>query len=152
MRTAIGVPPGSQIWRVRPIGRVASVGVVLIWGVAAAAGSGDRSVSAVGASVLWVALILVAVAVWRWAFVPFVALTPNELVIQNASSRSTIRYAEIVGAKAGYYGVWIQKRDGTRVRAWAVQKSNAARVAGRHTRADDLIEAIRLRTFQTGSP
>jgi hypothetical protein len=97
-------------------------------------------------------VILVAINVWRWAFVPYVKLTPEAVTIQNRYSGSTIRYTEIADVRAGYYGITIRKRDGGRTCAWAVQKSNAARATGRHTRADDLVDAIMLRVHQTGQP
>jgi hypothetical protein len=48
----------------------------------------------------------------------------------------------VVDVSAGYYGLTITLASGTRVSAWAVQKSNLASWFNRHTRADDVAEAI----------
>jgi hypothetical protein len=78
--------------------------------------------------------------------VPYVALTDQALVVQNPLSRTVVPYAAIVQVKAGYYGVRIRRHDGTSVAIWAIQKSNAASLTKKHTRADEVVEAIQNHT------
>ena len=89
--------------------------------------------------------ILIAFGVWRKAFVPFVALMPHDLIVQNRLSNTSIPYADIKGVSGGYYGLIIRLRQGRVVTAWAVQKSNAARWLNKRTRVDDVADAIMAR-------
>jgi hypothetical protein len=116
---------------------VVSGSVALATGVSVGGG-----VSPVVIVILWSVVAIACVGAWRGAFVPYLALTPSELVVQNRFTHTSIPIADVVGAKVGYYGVTIQRGDGRRVQAWAVQKSNLARVAGNRTRGDEVIEAI----------
>jgi hypothetical protein len=125
--------------------------LALGWTALTVAVTFDKTVSVGVAAGLWCSLAFIAVAVWRYAFVPYVTLTADALVIQNPYRSRTIAYGEISRARASSYGILIRRRQGFGISAWAVQKSNYARTAGRHTRADDLVEAIMLRVQQSNS-
>jgi hypothetical protein len=95
---------------------------------------------------LWVILPLAVLVARQWAFVPYVALTADEVVIQNRFDRRLIPYAQIVDVKPGYGGVlFTTKDDDMGVVAWAVQKSNLKKWQHEHTRADDLVDAVKAR-------
>ena len=154
VKTQSSVAPqvDGDLWRVRPAGRVAGAGVASASALLAAGVTAGGGVSVGVIVLLWCVTIFVALGAWRWAFVPYVALGSESLVVQNRLLRSTVMYRNIASARAGYYGVTIEKRDGTRTCAWAVQKSNVARAGGTRTRVDDLVDAIMLRVHQTGQP
>ena len=151
-QSSLEPPVDGQLWRVRPTGRVAGAGVASAWALLAAGVTAGGGVSVGVIVLLWCVTILVALGAWRWAFVPYVALGSESLVVQNRVLRSTVMYSNIASARPGYGGVIIEKRDGTRTCAWAVQKSNAARASGTRTRADDLVDAIMLRAHHAGQP
>lgn len=95
------------------------------------------------AAFLWAtACLLVAGLCVRSAFSLRVTLTATEVVIKNMFRSHRLSLAEISSVASGYYGTVFTLRDGTRVTAWAVQKSNLARWTETKTRADQLIDAI----------
>lgn len=139
------MPAETQIWRVTPAGRVIAVVVVLGF-VVVAAGVTVGGTSPGIAVILWCATVAIGIGAWRWAFVPYVALTPDGVVVQNMFDRVEVPYPDIALVGVSYAGLTIRRGSGGRlVVAWAVQKSNFARWMRRRTRADDVADAIRAR-------
>jgi hypothetical protein len=134
-----------QTWRVTLAGRV--VGVVFaafgLWVLVRAALSGARDgfdlAIAYGLG-LGLAAVLVPLLI---AVRPSVTLTDTDVEVRNPLRTRRVPLGEIADAKTGYGGLRIETRDGRAVNAWAVQKSNLASWSGRHTRADDVADAIR---------
>jgi hypothetical protein len=137
----------AQVWRVdEPVRRLAvwvSRLFVLLALVATAIGE-----KAGGALVMWVLAVLVILGVWRWFMVPYVALTPDRLVVRGAFARRTVGYGTIRGVHPGLYGVRIETEDQGEVNAWAVQKSKFSELTHRHTRADDVVDEIMDRVHE----
>jgi hypothetical protein len=96
-------------------------------------------------ALLWISFALVVLGIWRWAFFPCIALTPEAVIVQNRLTKRSVPYSTIVGVKAGFYGLRLLTKDHNDVTAWAVQKSNEAKWAHRQTRADEVAEAIMSR-------
>ena len=117
--------PSVQVWRVSPAGRVAGVATTVFW-LALVVGITVHGKAGAGLlTLLWIILSLLAFACWQWAFVPYVALTTDEVVVQNRFDHRSIPYAHIVDVKPGYGGVHLMTKDrDVDVVAWAVQKSN----------------------------
>jgi hypothetical protein len=137
-------PAPDQVWRVdEPVRRVA-VGVSLLF-VVIALGSTAIGLVVAGAVVMWALAILVVVSVWRWYLVPYVALTPDRVVVRGVFARRTVGYGAIRRAHPGLYGVRIETVDQGFVTAWAVQKSKFSEWTHRHTRADDVVAEIMVR-------
>ena len=143
--------PNVQVWRVSPAGRVAAVATTVFWlalmveiTVSGNAGSGLLTL-------LWAVLPLAVVVSRQWAFVPYVALTADEVVVQNRFDHRSIRYVHIVDVKPGYGGVLFMTKDrDVDLIAWAVQKSNLKKWQHEHTRADDLVDAVKARMVNQG--
>lgn len=132
----------EQIWRVSTAGRVAGVVLVVGWlalalGITLGGGAPGGAV----ALIWWSGLLLVP-WVWRWAFVPYVALKADGVFIQNRITSKFVPYPEITRVSGGYYGLTLRTSRGDVVIAWAVQKSNLARWLHRQTRADEVAQAI----------
>jgi hypothetical protein len=102
--------------------------------VAATGGSG-----AIGAAACWLGG---ALAVWRFAFFPYVEITETALVVQNPLRRYAIPWQDIASVRGGYNGLEISRRNGSSVDAWAIQGTNVATWFGWQTRADEAAEAI----------
>ena len=139
----------NQVWRVSLIGRGGAIGVALIWLVVVVAISTGKNTSAGVRALLWIALLVVAVGVWLWAFRPYVALTTQAVVIQNRITKSTVPYESILEVKPGYYGLRLITKNQGDVTVWAVQKSNASKWTKRQTRADEVAAAIRTKVGAT---
>lgn len=138
-------PAGSERWRVRPAGRAGAVLVVLVW-TALAVGISAGGASVGVATTIWCCVPILAACAWRWAFVPYVALEPGVLLVQNRLGRChRIAYTDVAMINAGYYGLTIRRHSGPRVVAWAVQKSNVASWTHKPTRADAIADTIRAR-------
>jgi hypothetical protein len=138
----VAVDPSSRrVWRVRTAGRVGALAATLLWvGVATLITAGGKTPGL--PFLLWPCAALIALGVWRGAFVPSITLTSDGVVIQNPITRVAVPYAKISHVHPGYYGVRINRLDGPTVTAWAVQKTNAAKWSGAGTRADEVSQAI----------
>jgi hypothetical protein len=139
-----------QIWRVRPFGRfgslvVAAGSIILAAGITFGATHEGLGVVAV----LWIYASMVSVGVWRGAFVPYIAVMPEAVVIQNPIVRLKVPWTDITGAGSGYYGLRIERKSGNSITAWAVQKSNTARWGHKRVRADDVANVIMERVGRT---
>jgi hypothetical protein len=133
----------NQVWRVRLAGRIAGVCLVACWVALTVLVSvgGDVALTAI----LSTTALCLALGVWRWVFVPSVTLGASTLIIINRVSGQTVPYSQIAHVSSGYHGIIVCKRDGSSVRAWAVQQGNLKRWLGRRTRSDDVVDAITLR-------
>jgi len=139
-------PIGDQIWRVRLAGRVvAPVLCVGGWSALAIGMTIGGGVPVVTIATVWCIAPVVAAAVWRFAFVPRIVLGTGSVTVYNPILHTSIDYADIETATPGYSGLTIVGRNGRRVSAWAVQKSNAARWVHKQTRADEVAQAIMAR-------
>lgn len=137
----------DRVWRVDgPVRRLA-VGVSLLFVLIALASTAIGLVAA-SAVVMWALAILVMVSVWRWYLVPYVALTPDRVVVRGVFSRRTVGYGAIRQARTGLYGMRIETEDQGAVTAWAVQKSKFSEWTHRHTRADDVVAEIMDRVHE----
>ena len=95
------------------------------------------------AAFLWVTAFMLSAGLWiRSAFSLRVTLTATEVVVKNMFKSYRLPLAEISSVAGGYYGTVFTLRDGTRVTAWGVPKSNLARWTNTETRADQLAEAV----------
>jgi hypothetical protein len=140
----------AQVWRVDTPVRRSAVAVsrffVLLALVATAIG--DKTSSSV---FMWAFAVLVMLLVWRWYIVPYVALTPDHVVVRGVFARRTVGYGTIRRVLPGLYGVRIETEDQGAVTAWAVQKSKFSEWTHRHTRADDMAAAIMDRVHASDS-
>ena len=138
-------------WRPRLAGRVC--------GVIFAAGSALATIGAVinvvrGDLVLLTGLVLFPVCgvlSWQLSIGSSLTLTPAEVIVRNPFGTSRIPLPDITDVKAGYGSLAIRRADRTTITAWAVQKANIATWLRRHTRADDVVEAIRTAARAMGS-
>jgi hypothetical protein len=139
-------------WRPRLAGRTC--------GVISAAGSALATIGAVinvvqGDLVLLVGLFLFPVCgllSWQLSIGSSLTLTSTEVIVRNPFGVSRILLREIADVNAGYGGVAIWRVDRTGVSAWAVQKTVIATWFRLHTRADDIVEAIRAAARASGAP
>jgi hypothetical protein len=136
------------VWRVRPAGRLAAILVVMAWASLVAGVSAGGAATGIVLA-LWSGLLVVGLAAWRWAFVPYVALTASAVVVQNRVSRLQVAYRDIESVRAGYRGLMITRAGARPVVAWAVQKSNIASWSHKRTRADEVAELIISRSGLT---
>lgn len=138
--------PNAEVWRVSLAGRVAAVATTIFW-LALVVGITVGGKAGAGLlALLWVILPSAVLVARQWAFVPYVALAADEVVIQNRFDRRSIPYAHIVDMKPGYGGILFMTKDrDVDVVAWAVQKSNLKKWQNEHTRADDLVDAVKAR-------
>lgn len=137
----------DDTWRVRPAERLAGVVLTTGWaGLATGVSIGGNS----AAIVLWLMVPLIALGVWRWAFVPYIALDPVGVVVQNRIGKVTVPYSQIRDVRTGYSGLTLKLDNGSSVTAWAVQKSNWARWRKLRTRSDEVADAIRMHLDQGG--
>jgi hypothetical protein len=135
------VAAAAQVWRVTRAMRVVGITVAvcfvaLAWSVTAVGFTASAAIA------MWLVALLVALGVWRWYLVPYVALTPDGLVVQGVFAYRSVRYRAIREAKPGLYGMRVQTTDDDAFVAWAVQKSKLAEWTHRHTRADTVVGAI----------
>jgi Bacterial PH domain len=130
-----------QVWRVdEPVRRLA-VAVSILFVLIALAFTAV-GLSAAASIVAWALAFLVVLSVWRWYVIPYVAVTPDAVVVRGVFSQHTVDYDAIRRARPGLYGVRIETMDQGAVTAWAVQKSKFAEWTHRHTRADDVVAQI----------
>ncbi len=143
-------------WRVSVTGRVGGVLVLLGWlaltlGITVA---GNKTPGA-GSSptvVLWILLVIIALGVWRFAFVPNIEATETDLVVRNAFKERRIPWTQIKAIEPGSLGLIIVTKNGGLPRtAWAVQKGRGARLARRRGRADQVIDALMVHVRPVGT-
>jgi hypothetical protein len=115
------------------------------WFVLALVATTDPRVSIGVPIALWCVFIALGLGTWRWAFVPRITLTPTAVEAVNRVTSVRVPYAEIATARVGYNGITMTTHAGTRVSAWAVQKSSIARWARKRTYGDDVVAAILAR-------
>lgn len=137
----------ARVYRVRLAGRVGVVpfGVFLI-SVAVALGLTTPSVGLVLVPLAIIATLWLALS----AFVPYIRLGPNEVVVRNLFTRVSLRYEDIAMASPGYYGITIRAKSGKVVLARAVQKANASSWTKKHVRADEVVEELLNRAGASG--
>ena len=87
-------------------------------------------------------LLLPLPLVWLFAFRPRLALEGEEVVIRNPLRSWRVPAADIESVWPGYSGIELRRRDGSKITAWAVQKSNLAHASRRRTRADGVAEQV----------
>ena len=90
-----------------------------------------------------VTLVLAALAVWLFVFRPALTLTDKDLIVRNPWGTRRVPLTDVKGTGGAYAGLRIERRSGSPVTAWAVQKSNAAKWSGKTTRADEVAKAIK---------
>lgn len=125
------------------------VGVVLVLGtllLADGAETGDRVSGAV-------MLVIAPVVWWLVWFRPYLVLTDEQVVVQNALVAFVVPLADVRGAAAGGWGVVIAVR-GRRapVQAMAVVKANISFMVGRQVRADHVADAITMAAQEAATP
>jgi len=143
-------PVAVKRWRVSQLGRLASVAVCLLFwtlGVFLLSEGAHTSDRITGG----VFLVVAPIAVWLFAFRPFVALGTDQVVVQNPWRGLTIPLGAVLGAHGGYGGLSLNVRGLRRpVTAWAVQKANWSTWRGRETRADRVAAAIMAAAYANG--
>lgn len=90
----------------------------------------------------WFMALVVAVSaagVWLFAFRPRLTLDGTKVLIRNPLRLIRFDLDQVLTVEPGYSGVEFHLRSGRTVRAWAVQKTNAAWMLGRETRADAVV-------------
>jgi len=135
----------TEVWRVTQIGRIGASVLGAIWLALVVGVTVEGNVGAGVVALLWIVLAVIIVGIWRWAFVPYVALAVEGVIVQNRITHRTVPYTAIVEVKSGYYGLRLLTKDHDMITAWAVQKSNASRWAHRSTRSDEVADAIMAR-------
>jgi hypothetical protein len=133
-----------QLWRVPASVRRLAVAVSVFF-VVVALGSTAIGLSTAASVVMWALAFLVGLSIWRWYLVPYVALTDERVVVRGVFARRSVEYDAINGVRPGLYGMRIETKDDGSFIAWAVQKSKFAEWSHRHTRADDVVTAIKDR-------
>lgn len=113
-----------------------------IFTIAAAAAVTAYNFVVAGPLAGFVTLVVAALAVWLFVFRPALTLTGTDLVVRNPWGTRRVPLADITGTGGAYTGLRIERRSGTPVTAWAVQKSNAAKWSGTSTRADQVATEI----------
>jgi hypothetical protein len=109
---------------------------------------GSSGQSRLFAIIMAVFFVVTVPAVWRWAFVPYVTLTGDAVVVANALMTHRVPLEKIKTVEPGYHGLIIRERDGDAQVAWAVQKANWMRWTPQRTRSDDVADAIMDRVVQ----
>jgi hypothetical protein len=74
---------------------------------------------------------------------PFVTLHTDRLVVRNPLRTRLVPLAELQRVDPGYSGLELTLRDGSHMKAWALQVSNAVYVLNLNTRAHRAATAIR---------
>jgi hypothetical protein len=128
-------------WRVSLRGRVAAFMLCLCW-VGLTVGVGFGASGGAVVVILAIATVVVALAVWRAAFVPRISTSEEGIRVQNALLHTSIPWQEVNGTSAGYHGVVIRTKTMGVVRASAVQRSNAKKWANTKTRADEVAATL----------
>lgn len=142
-----------QFWRVSTVGRAGGVLTSLGWlalalwitiGGNRTPGAGDSPTV-----IPWIVTLGLALAVWRFIFIPYIEVTDSCLVVQNAFVKRQIPWSQIEAVTPGSLGLAIKtKGRGLPRKAWAVQKGRGAKWMNRHTRADDVATTLMERVRQ----
>ncbi|WP_052668995.1 PH domain-containing protein [Nitriliruptor alkaliphilus] len=103
------------------------------------AAAGDELVLAVALSLIWLAGSAV---VYRAYVVARVEASPAGVRVVNPFATHELSWPDIEQISSERY-LMLHRADGSRVTAWAVQAANAARMAGRRSRADDVADRLR---------
>ncbi len=140
----------AQRWRVTPALRVVSMLVLLGWvALTLAITVGGNTTPGAGNAptvMVWLATVVIAVGVWRYAFVPYVEATDAELVVRNAFTERHLPWDQITTIKPGSLGLIVETNEDRlfpRI-AWAVQKGRGARWINSSNRADSVTEALMM--------
>ena len=78
----------------------------------------------------------------RMAFVARVILSGEELIVRNPFKTHRLPLLRVKSVEPGYSGTVFTMYGGSRVTAWAVQKSNIATWTKKRTRADEMVDAV----------
>lgn len=108
--------------------------------------SGERVAGAV-------MLVVAPVLSWLMWFRPYLVLTDEQVVVQNALVAFVLPLVDVQGAAAGGWGVVIAVR-GRRapVQAMAVVTANISFMSGRQVRADHVADAITRAAQEAARP
>ncbi|NJP91894.1 hypothetical protein HCN51_20930 [Nonomuraea sp. FMUSA5-5] len=142
------------MWRVGRAGRVAAaLGSVAFAGLLAwiavmmtnviARGGSAALVGVLVLTVLTLLLGAAAVRCWLLGVRPAITLTHDQVIVRNPFSAHHLRLTDIATISATPGGIRFLRTDGTTTVAWAVQRSTLARLLGRRTRADLVVEQLR---------
>lgn len=140
-----GQTSDTKVWRVTSAGRIGGAALGTCWLALVFGLTVGGSVTSGAIALFWITLAIVIVGIWRWAFVPYIALTPDGVIVQNRLTKRSVPYAAIAEVESGFYGLRLVTKDHDVVTAWAVQKSNASKWTHRSTRADEVAAAITTR-------
>lgn len=145
------MPDHRRVWRASAWQRAgAALAVVIMflpavgatWGSVELTGGGPFDTAA-GA---WIIAVTIAAGFWRFAFVPYVAVEDDALVVQNPLRRRRLAYSEVTSVRTtDWPGLVVETSTQGEIRAWAIQKSNWGRWRNKPARADEVAEAIRSR-------
>lgn len=100
------------VWRVRLMGRIAAVGLLCLWVAMTLGITIGADTTSAALAIMWVTTIGIGLAAWRWAYVPYIALEPDEVTVQNRLLRYSIPYRDISSVRAGYGGITLVMSDG----------------------------------------
>jgi hypothetical protein len=140
--------PEIEVIRVSPEGRVGEIGLVLLWTIVIIAiANGSRPVGNGVLAMLSGLDLLIALGVWRWAFVPYVALRKDDMVVQNWMFHEVVPYSSITSVRPTRGGLAVFTDDAylAECTVSAVQKAPISQWSNARTRADDVAEAIMAR-------
>ncbi len=142
---------GLRVWRVEePVRRLAvivSLFLVFVATFLTAIGSVFP-----GVAVLWMMTIGAMVCMWRWALVPYVALTADHLEVQGVFTQHSVAYGSIRRVIPGSVGLQVETTNGGSVLVWAIQKSKVSQWQHHRTRADQVAAAIMARVELASRP
>ncbi len=131
----MSTPPLTRSWRTRRSSRMLTA--VFVLGICSAIAV--DAVFVQRSEPYWAGGLLVltaAVLVWLFAFRARLTLDGDEVIVRNPLRSRRFKLSEVATVEPGYSGVELHLRSGQVIRAWAVQKSNAAWMLGLRTRAD----------------
>jgi Bacterial PH domain len=131
-------------WRTSAGAKVLTYAAVLlcaplgIGAAIAAAVEGDLAAAA------WLAVAALAGSAAAIVYVRRVRVvcSSNDLLVVSLLRERRFNWGAIASAESGYFGVTVHLKNGRRVVATAVQKSNASTLMGRRAPSDDLVDYI----------
>ena len=125
------------------------VGVFLVMGTFLVADGAQTSDRVSGA----VMLVVAPVMLWLVWVRPYLVLTDEQVVVQNALVAFVVPLADVRHAEAGGWGVLIAVRGRhAPVTAMAVVKANISFMTGRRVRADHVADAITRAAQEAANP
>lgn len=138
-------PDAVQVWRPSVLGRVGAAFIL----VATAAGCVAIATFAV-LTEPWRLIGTPAIApvgfiAWRAGFRARIVAGPAGIVVANVWRSHRVPWDQFASAQPTYQGILIERRDGSRIMASAVQKSNLATWFHWHVRADVVSDALNAR-------